>query len=133
MGTWHHRGFRVEGLGRNGLAPLLLGLYIDVFICLQDICMPCTHAYTRARAHTHTNTHTHTRNICPPFSFTHTHTHTPSPSLPPFLSLSVSLVRRWAMQPGAKAKGGAGGAMGGAEVEWTDEELDRQTRYFQVK
>ena len=44
----------------------------------------------------------------------------------------VKKKNRWAMQPGGKAKGGAGGAVGSADVEWTDEELERQTRYFQV-
>ena len=37
---------------------------------------------------------------------------------------------RWAMQPAAKTRSGAAAAPS-ADVEWTDEELERQTRYFQ--
>ena len=38
---------------------------------------------------------------------------------------------RWAMQPTTKSKSGAPPPPA-ASVEWTDEELERQTRYFQV-
>ena len=41
----------------------------------------------------------------------------------------ICSMHRWAMQ-GGKSKSGAGAQA--KDVEWTDEELERQTRYFQV-
>src|SRR4029434_10734894 len=54
-------------------------------LCVEWVCLACTHTHTRTHTHTHTHTRTHT----------HTHTHTHKLTLRRIHYSNVTLNRGW--------------------------------------